>query len=145
MLLLPTPCSTAVAARGSASPNKQRTLGAIDLGQSQPSLSINSCFVQGPELEIWCQADGGDSVRKHRAALGVAYEAGLGVAAVTVGDSQRMLIRARQGWASTKPRRIQPPPPTDPASRKSLRLIKAIEAEEPRSSLNSRWCSRCPS
>ena len=72
--------------------------------------------------------------RKHRAALGVAYEAGLRVAAVKVGDSQRMLIRARQGWAF---------PPSKPAASshrlrpirrdKSLRLIKAIEAEEPRS------------
>ena len=76
--------------------------------------------------------------RKHRAALGVAYEAGLRVAAVTVGDSQRMLIRARQGWAfprspAASSHRLRPI-----RRDKSLRLIKAIEAEEPRSSLRLR-------
>ena len=83
--------------------------------------------------------------RKHRAALGVAYEAGLRVAAVTVGDSQRMLIRARQGWAF-------PPSPAASSHRlrpirrdKSLRLIKAIEAEEPRSSLRLRAGAPLPS
>ena len=42
--------------------------------------------------------------RKHRAALGVAYEAGLRVAAVTVGDSQRMLSeRGRAGRSHEAP------------------------------------------
>ena len=45
--------------------------------------------------------------RKHRAALGVAYEAGLRVAAVTVGDSQRMLIRPEFGhWPVADARRL---------------------------------------
>jgi hypothetical protein len=62
-------------------------------------------------------------------------------------DSQRMLIRVERGKPgvpSKQTRRIQPPPPTNRRD-KSLRLIKAIEAEELRSSLRLRAAAPRPS